>query len=325
MSRILRAQLSLNFSDESVFDGLVIPLKQNKELNATVERLLSSYFYNEQVRGLVDGFDVSEAKSLLSDIDTKRDEAFKSAKETLAMMSMLSASARGTMEDGIEDIMAHITSDSSTAFADSTYTPNNTVKSLPQIIRQHASLELRSGEPDKPVNPPALPIKDSVVNETLKRHDDTLKFLQESIGRVLSSVDSLSGKVEDLAKNQSLSSVNEVLTESNYNSGVFEGKVNDVEETPKVSNVVESVSVVEDVLSRIVEPQVVKEVVEPTPTAEDIPSIHTGMPTEPAPVEEEVVPPASTDPQIEEQEQDMDGSDILRSFLSDGIGITTII
>lgn len=325
MSRILRAQLSLNFSDESVFDGLVIPLKQNKELNATVERLLSSYFYSEQVRGLVDGFDINEAKSLLSDIDTKRDEAFKSAKETLAMMSMLSASARSTMEDGIEDIMTHITSDSSTAFADSTYTPSNTAKSLPQMIRQYASSELSSEEPEKPMDLPTPPAQDYTVSETLKRHDDTLKLLKDSIDTVLSCVSSLSEKVEDLSKNQSLFAGSEVVNESNYNSGVFEGGFDNISETPEVTSAVESVANDENAVIGVAETQIVEEVAELKPTEDAMTHTHVETVTEPTSVEEIIAPPESNELQIELQDSDIDGSDILRSFLSDGIGITTVI
>ena len=307
MSRVLRAQLSLNFSDESVYDGLVIPLKQNRELNATVERLLSSYFYNEQVRSLVDGFDAGEAKSLMSEIDAKRNEAFKSAKETLAMMSMLSASARSTMEDGIEDIISHINSDDSTAFADSTYSPPDTMKSIPQIIRQHASLELTSGESEKPKDEPAVRVEDDSVNETLKRHDDTLKLLQESIGTVLSSVNLLSGKVEDLVKTQSLNQSNEVVTESDFNSGVSEIAVIDTPVNEPSNDQGARVEVVDVMPSPDSEPSVLSENVSSEEKEVGVDSV------------EDIINP----PEVEEER--IDGSDILRSFLSDGIGVTKFI
>lgn len=307
MSRVLRAQLSLNFSDESVYDGLVIPLKQNRELNATVERLLSSYFYNEQVRSLVDGFDAGEAKSLMSEIDAKRNEAFKSAKETLAMMSMLSASARSTMEDGIEDIISHINSDDSTAFADSTYSPPDTMKSIPQIIRQHASLELTSGESEKPKDEPVVRVEDDSVNETLKRHDDTLKLLQESIGAVLSSVNLLSGKVEDLVKTQSLNQSNEVVTESDFNSGVSEIAVIDTSVNEPSNDQGTRVEIVDVMPSPNSEPSVLSENVSSEEKEVGVDSV------------EDIINP----PEVEEER--IDGSDILRSFLSDGIGVTKFI
>lgn len=104
----LRTQLSLIFSDEELFNGLIIPYKANKELTPLVIRLLSSYYYDENVRNAVDGF--SEEGFIEEELQeqTAFSEAARKARETLAMMNLLTEQATMLTEDGIDDMLSRM-------------------------------------------------------------------------------------------------------------------------------------------------------------------------------------------------------------------------
>ena len=48
-----RIQLSIIVRDDNVVNGLIVPYKKYKKLNELINRMLSAYYYNEEVRSLV--------------------------------------------------------------------------------------------------------------------------------------------------------------------------------------------------------------------------------------------------------------------------------
>lgn len=96
-----RVQLSLIIDDNDVYNNLVIPAKQNKDLHPLCIRLLSAYYYNEEVRNIIDGVsdedyeEVSESPVM---------EAINNLRNNLAMQAFLSSDLAKVIEDGAEDI-----------------------------------------------------------------------------------------------------------------------------------------------------------------------------------------------------------------------------
>ena len=56
-----RAQVSLFFNDTELLENFIKPLKQERRLNEVVIKCLTSYYYDDTVRGLIDGFSPEEA------------------------------------------------------------------------------------------------------------------------------------------------------------------------------------------------------------------------------------------------------------------------
>ena len=96
-----RVQLSLLFSDTDVYEGLIVPWKANRELNHLIIKLLSAYYYSDEIRGLVDTFGEEE---IICEDTTNFSQVIENAKSTLAYMSMLTEGARTVLADGIDDI-----------------------------------------------------------------------------------------------------------------------------------------------------------------------------------------------------------------------------
>lgn len=96
-----RVQLSLILDDDEVYNNLIIPAKHGKELHPLCIRLLTAYYYNEQVRELVDG--VSEYQ-VEGEQDNSIEDAIASIRSNLAMQSFLQSDLAQLLEDGANDI-----------------------------------------------------------------------------------------------------------------------------------------------------------------------------------------------------------------------------
>lgn len=95
-----RVQLSLIIEDNDVFNNLVIPSKQSKDLHPLCIRLLSAYYYNEEVRNLVDG--ITEDYEEVSDSPVM--DAINNLRNNLAMQAFLGSDLAQILENGAEDI-----------------------------------------------------------------------------------------------------------------------------------------------------------------------------------------------------------------------------
>lgn len=95
-----RVQLSLVIDDSDLYNNLVLPAKQNKDLHPLFIRLLTAYYYNEEVRNLVDG--VSEEYDEVSDSPVM--DAINNLRNNLAMQAFLSSDLSKVIENGAEDI-----------------------------------------------------------------------------------------------------------------------------------------------------------------------------------------------------------------------------
>lgn len=105
MSRSLRVQLSLIFTDEDLFDNFITPLKENKELSGLIIKLLKTYYENDEVRDAVEGISYD---NVFEDggqvIDST--EAINQMRQTLAMQDFLFEQAKQTLDDGASEMDA---------------------------------------------------------------------------------------------------------------------------------------------------------------------------------------------------------------------------
>lgn len=103
--RSLRVQLSLIFSDEELFDDFIIPLRDNKELSGMIIQLLTSYYYNENVRNAIEGVSLEEISDENERVMDSSD-AFNSIRQNLAMQDFLLEQAKQVLEDGASEMDA---------------------------------------------------------------------------------------------------------------------------------------------------------------------------------------------------------------------------
>lgn len=97
-----RVQLSLLFEDVDLFEGLVLPWKANRELSPLVIKLLSAYFYSDEIRELVDCF--REEEIICEETTSSYEESIANARNTLAFMNMLTEGAKSVLSGGIDEI-----------------------------------------------------------------------------------------------------------------------------------------------------------------------------------------------------------------------------
>lgn len=100
-----RAQCSLLFPDDEVFENLVIPLKEGRILNEFIVKLVTMYYKNEQIRSIVDeGIETDDKEA-----EQKRSEMYSAINESLAFMEYLADEGKNVVEDGasmLESVLA---------------------------------------------------------------------------------------------------------------------------------------------------------------------------------------------------------------------------
>lgn len=90
-----RVQVSLTFIDDEVFKELVLPLKEGKELNNFIIKLITRYYKDDRISSLIDEDfveDESEAEN--------REDIYSRMAESLAALEFLAEQGRDTLEDG---------------------------------------------------------------------------------------------------------------------------------------------------------------------------------------------------------------------------------
>lgn len=96
----MRVQLSIMLTDTDLYNGLVLPLKEQRELHSLVVRCLSAYYYSEEARNLIDGINPEEMKAGVSPTQDVCDNI----RSYLAMQSFLTSELEQVLNDGMTDV-----------------------------------------------------------------------------------------------------------------------------------------------------------------------------------------------------------------------------
>lgn len=96
----LRAQLSLLFDDEELFNNFVLPYKDQRLLNSVIIKCLSAYYYNPDIRSIVEG-DTFQSND---EEDTSKKEMFDNIRTTLLMQEFMTTELGDTLQAGSENI-----------------------------------------------------------------------------------------------------------------------------------------------------------------------------------------------------------------------------
>lgn len=97
----MRAQLSLLFDDENLFDNFIKPYKEEKLLNNLIIKCLSAYYYDEDIRNGVEG----QSKDL-SGVDevTSTQSLVDGIRASLIMQDFLASELQDTIDAGTPDV-----------------------------------------------------------------------------------------------------------------------------------------------------------------------------------------------------------------------------
>lgn len=197
----LRVQLSLLFDDETLFDGFIIPMKENKELNSCIIKLLSSYFYNDEVRALVDNCTAEEMQSE-SEQDANMFNMFANARQMLACMSAMEDIVLDDLDNGISSMTSKM-NDMAEMSGGARSTETDYGVSTPQINTQFSIEDKRFKDNDKTANHTKEDMSDSYINERLELQDRRLASIEDTLNNIARQLNVKVESVKDVQKSVS--------------------------------------------------------------------------------------------------------------------------
>lgn len=98
----MRAQISLQFDDVDLFQNFITPYKEGRVLNSLIIKCLSAYYYNEEVRNLIEGTSIEDATDG-EDIKTNQ-SLCDNIRASLLMQDFLASELQNTINNGTEDV-----------------------------------------------------------------------------------------------------------------------------------------------------------------------------------------------------------------------------
>lgn len=96
-----KTALLLTIDDDEVYDKLIVPYKSNRELTNLVTKLLITYYYNEDMKAIVDNEGMFNTNSIADSYN----EYFKDINAILAIQGSMQESMEETLKTGLNDII----------------------------------------------------------------------------------------------------------------------------------------------------------------------------------------------------------------------------
>lgn len=198
----MRAQLNIMTDDEELFDGLIKPYKEEKLLNNLILKCLSAYYYNEEVRNLIEGTSLDDSEET-----TSTQSLVDGIRADVATQKFLADELQKTIEAGTEDVSEILNrTDKATEKSGIAKTTQTEYGASALKIEQHNwSIGTNQSEPEH---------KQSEI-----KSDDTLKILVMAVSKLAEA--NGNKEVVDLLNNQDITKVDDSSLESDKNdSGV---------------------------------------------------------------------------------------------------------
>lgn len=95
-----RIQLSLMISDDELYKNLLVKAKESRELHQLTISLYSAYYYNSEVRNLVNNIGNAHSEEQEEGVS----DVISQMRNNLAMQTFLLNDVANTLEGGVEDI-----------------------------------------------------------------------------------------------------------------------------------------------------------------------------------------------------------------------------
>lgn len=244
MSKSLRAQVSLIFTDEDLFDNFITPLKENKELSGTITKLLSAYYNSTEVQEIVEGVSLRETLENEEHLDST--EMFSKMRQTLAMQDYLFEQVKQTLDDGTSDMDVLMKANDLAKQSGVVKTESTDVgEVVTQFKLVDTTLNQKSEQVTKPENNLNLEGRVEKIESTL---DELLSLMKagQGIPTNTSMQDTAPNvNIEDTPKTESLSSFTQVPLVEEPKDSVISGV--QPSSTPTIS---EKVEIIEDKINQ---------------------------------------------------------------------------
>lgn len=159
----MRAQLNIMTDDEELFDRFIKPYKEEKLLNNLILKCLSAYYYNEEVRNLIEGTSLDDSVPVA---DTQ--SLVDGIRADVATQKFLADELEKTIEAGAEDVSNLLNRVDNSGV---TKTAKTEYGASALQIEQH-NLNLGTKEPE------------SKQEQSEVRSDDTLKILVMAVSKL---------------------------------------------------------------------------------------------------------------------------------------------
>lgn len=196
----MRAQLNIMTDDEELFDGLIKPYKEEKLLNNLILKCLGAYYYNEEVRNLIEGTSLDDSVPVA---DTQ--SLVDGIRADVATQKFLADELQKTIEAGTEDVSEILNRTDKAAEKSVVVKTTKYGASTLRIEQHNLNLDTKEPEPKR--------------GQSEIKSDDTLKILVMAVSKLAEA--NGNKEVVDLLNNQDITKVDASSLESNKNdSGV---------------------------------------------------------------------------------------------------------
>lgn len=218
----MRAQLSLMFDDENLFDNFVKPYKDEKLLNNLIIKCLSAYYYNEEVRNLIEGTSLDDVAD--SEEVTSTQSLVDGIRASLIMQDFLASELQNTIDAGTEDVSSILNRTNEAAEKSGVAKTTKTEYGASVLKIEQHNLNIGASQESQPQTSSSVE-----PNDTLKILIMAVSKLAEASGNsevvnLLHSSPASEQAVEqtEAQKTSSVTSNQEVLTEPQVSQSVSE-------------------------------------------------------------------------------------------------------
>lgn len=199
----MRAQLSLCFDDENLFDNFIKPYKDEKLLNRLIIKCLTAYYYDEDIRKGIEAY-LSDSVADSEEI-TSTQSLVDGIRASLIMQDFLASELQNTIDAGTEDVPEVLNRTNEAAEKSGVVETTEYGASALKIEQHNLNLDTKEPEPKQ--------------GQSEIKSDDTLKILVMAVSKLAEA--NGNKEVVDLLNNQDITKVDASSLESNKNdSGV---------------------------------------------------------------------------------------------------------
>lgn len=99
---VMRTQLSLQFNDKELYDNFIVPAKNERTLNSLIIKLLTQYYYSDEVRKIVEGTSLDDASPGVEIQSTQ--SICDGIRASLLVQDYLATELQQTIDNGTEDV-----------------------------------------------------------------------------------------------------------------------------------------------------------------------------------------------------------------------------
>ena len=178
-----RAQFSILFTDEGLFDNFIVYQKQQKTLKPLVLKLLTSYYYDDEVRRLIDGSD--EEEEVISSAQEEAMAYFEQCRQSLALMNVYAEGLEDLTDDSI-DKFGEFADNVATKTGGKASTATEFGQSVPQI-------EMISQRTNQTSNEQSSGGNNTVRSDEYKELENRIEYLTDLVLSLTKNISGASG------------------------------------------------------------------------------------------------------------------------------------